>query len=87
MSDGFWNAFFSNFAAIVMALGTAVTGIVTVLINRKVNDVKRNTNGMTERLVAEAEKKGYRKGHDHAVQTIAQASSGPVTVPAPLRDE
>lgn len=93
MTDAFWQHFFNNLAPIIGAVFTGVVAVLMVFINAKLNNVRKaqdsiekNTNGMTQQLIAEAEKRGYTKGQKNAVSTIKGANM-PVTFPAGLEDE
>lgn len=92
MSDGFWQAFFSNMAPIIGAIFTGIVAVLMALMNVKMNNVQRkqdtiekNTNGMTQQLVADAEKRGYTKGHTRAVNTIKEVgANAAASAPMPL---
>lgn len=45
MSDTFWTSFFSNFAAILTAVGVVIGIIISALNNRRLKDVHDAVNG------------------------------------------
>ena len=56
----------ANLTSVVLAflalLGTVVTGVLSYLNSKKLQQVEKNTNGMTDRLVAAAMREGVAKG-------------------------
>lgn len=98
MSNEFWNAFFGNLpgaitaiVGLVTAIGGVFIGVLTLRINAGMKDVQRCTNGMTDKLVKEAEQRGHRKGRESVIRTLAETrGTEPAAVPsqpAPLGED
>lgn len=56
----------SAMLALLALIGTIVTGVISYLNGRRIREVQRNTNGMTEQLVAAAFKDGRDLGRSEA---------------------
>lgn len=58
MSDAFWIALFASFAPTIAAIAALIVAIRT---GRKVEEVRKNTNGLVEERVARAKEDGRKE--------------------------
>lgn len=78
MSDVFWTNFFIAVVALINLAGTVLLALINLRTQTKVDNVRKDVNGIVHETIAYAEKTGHAAGKLEAMEKIHDSKKGAV---------